>query len=457
MMDGSAPISSGSRRGCTTLPAAALGPLYVAAALSPLAVALHVAPEGEGFAAELGAATGLVAIAMLLGQFLSSGRWAFLSARAGIDRTMRFHQLAAYSLAVVAIVHPFAFIEPWRAASLSDAWASARAMFAAPHLASGVVAWVALLLVVALGALRRWLPLNYEPWRAVHAAGAVLVIAASLHHALAVGGYSASAPVAGLLGALAGAAVVSVGYVYLIKPWALMRRPYRLAGNRALGPGVQELVLAPLSARRFDYRAGQFAWLGFGRFPWPLRDHPFSFASRPVEDGRLRVLVKARGDFTGRVGELPAGTRAYVDGPYGNFTLEGRDGDAIAFFAGGIGIAPILGLLEELHAARDARPVALVYGARLPSLVVCREEIEHLKARLDLDARYFAEEAAPGWEGEVGPIRLDELGAALRGRRPERCLCFVCGPPPMMDAVGARLRALGVPETQIVAERFDYE
>lgn len=456
-MHGFAPATTGSRRWRIALPAAALGPLYVAAAAAPLAVALYVAPEGEGFAAELGAATGLVAIAMLLGQCLSSGRWKLLSARAGIDRTMRFHQLAAYSVAAVAIVHPFAFLEPWRAASLAEVWQSTAAMFAAPHHASGVLAWVALLLVVALGAFRRRLPLKYEPWRAVHAVGAVVVVAAGIHHALAVGGYSASRPVAVLLLSFAALALASIAFVYLVKPWVLMRRPYRLAGNRALGPGVQELVLAPLSARPFDYRAGQFAWLGFGRFPWPLRDHPFSFASRSVEDGRLRVLVKARGDFTNRVGELPAGTRAYVDGPYGNFTLEGRDGDAVALFAGGIGIAPILGLLEELHAARDPRPVALVYGARSPSLVVCRDEIERLKAGLDLDTRYFAEEPAPGWDGEVGPIRLDELGAALRGKPPDRCLCFVCGPPPMMDAVDARLRALGVPETRIVAERFEYD
>jgi predicted ferric reductase len=452
----SAPAAAG-RLTPPRLPAAALGPLYVAVAVLPLALALAVAPEGEGFAVELGAATGLVAAAMLFAQFLSSGRWAFLSDRAGIDRTMRFHQLAAYSVAVVVVLHPLAFLEPWRAESLAAAWASARAMFAAPHLASGVVAWVALLVVVALGALRRRLPLKYEPWRAVHAIGAVVVVVTGTHHGLAVGGYSASAPVAGLLVALAAAALGSLGFVYLVKPWLLARRPYRVAVNRPLGPGVQELVLEPLTDRRFDYRAGQFAWLGFGRFPWPLLDHPFSFASAPAAGRRLRVLIKARGDFTDRVGELAEGTRAYVDGPHGSFALEGREADAIALFAGGIGIAPIVGLLEALHAARDPRPIALVYGARLASLVVCRDEIERLKAGLDLETRYFAEEATPGWGGEVGAIRLDELGRALRATPPARCLCFVCGPQPMMDAVERRLLALGVPETQIVAERFEYD
>jgi predicted ferric reductase len=439
------------------LPAAVLAPLYLAVALSPLAIALALSPESEGFAAELGAATGLVAAAMLSAQFLSSGRWAFLSDRAGIDRTMRFHQLAAYSLAAVVLAHPLAFLEPWRAASAAAAWADARAMFAAPHLASGVVAWFALLATVLLGALRRRLPLKYEPWRALHALGAAVAVGAGAHHALAVGGYSASPPVASLLVALAAAALGSLAFVYLVKPWLLARRPYALAANRALGPGIQELVLEPRTGRPFEYRTGQFAWLAFGRFPWPLADHPFSFASAPASGGRLRVLVKARGDFTDRVGDLAPGTPAYVDGPYGNFTLEGREGEAIALFAGGIGIAPILGILEALHAARDPRPIALVYGARLPGLVVCRDEIERLKAGLDLTTRYFAEAGAPGWDGETGPIRLDELGTALRASAPARCLCFVCGPPPMMDAVERRLLALGVPERQIVAERFEYD
>lgn len=446
-----------ARRKSLHLPAVALGPLYLAVAVAPLIVALALSPEGEGFAVELGAATGLVAAAMLFSQFLSSGRWAFLSGRAGIDRTMRFHQLAAYSVAAIVVLHPVAFLEPWRTQSVAEAWAAARAMFTAPHLFSGVVAWVALFAVVLFGALRRRLPLAYEPWRAIHAIGAVVVIAAGTHHALAVGGYSGSRPLAALLVVLAITALGSLGYVYLVKPWLMMRRPYALTVNRPLGPGVQELVLEPMTARPFDYRAGQFAWLAFGDFPWPLSDHPFSFASSPTTGQKLRVLVKARGDFTGRVGELASGTRAHVDGPYGNFTLEDRDGDAIALFAGGIGIAPILGLLEALHAARDPRPIALVYGARLPALVVCRDEIERLKAALDLHTRYFAEYDAPGWSGEVGLIRLDELGAALRGVPSQRCLCFVCGPQPMMDAVERRLRELGVPETHIVAERFDYD
>lgn len=439
------------------LPAASLGPLYAVLAIAPVALAAFAATGTGVPLLEVGAATGLTAVALLALQFFSSGRWALLSARAGIDRTMRFHQLAAYSVAAVVLAHPLAYVAPWQAASVAEAWQGFASMLALPALRSGAVAWVVVLALVVAGALRNRLPMRYELWRGLHAAGAAVAMAAAAHHALAVGSYSGNAAVAGILVALAALALASLAVVYLVKPWWLRRRPYRLTANRRLGPGVQELVLAARGAHALDYRAGQFAWISFGGFPWPWRDHPFSFASCPASDAELRLLVKARGDFSGCAGELALGTTAYVDGPHGNFTLEGRQGDAIVLVAGGIGIAPILGLLRELAHARDPRPVSLVYGARLPSLVVCRDEIEALKERLDLATRYFAEEDAPGWSGERGAIRLDELAGALRGAPPARSLCFVCGPPSMMQAVERRLRALGVPEAQIVAERFDYD
>jgi NAD(P)H-flavin reductase len=46
-----------------------------------------------------------------------------------------------------------------------------------------------------------------------------------------------------------------------------------------------------------------------------LTQHPFSFSSSPERDGRIQMTIKELGDFTGTVGSIAPGTRAYLDGP----------------------------------------------------------------------------------------------------------------------------------------------
>ena len=83
---------------------------------------------------------------------------------------------------------------------------------------------------------------------------------------------------------------------------------------------------------------------------------PFSIADTPSRPG-LRLIVKEAGDFTGRIGALAPGTPVGIDGPYGNFVLEGRPADSLLLIAGGVGIAllPLCTALEAAEVDKDAR------------------------------------------------------------------------------------------------------
>ncbi len=188
----------------------------------------------------------------------------------------------------------------------------------------------------------------------------------------------------------------------------------------------------------------------------PLLDNPFSISSSPAELPTVRFLIKERGDTTARLGELRPGAIVYLDAPHGNFTLAGRQGEAIFLIAGGIGIAPVIGILRDLAAKHDKRPISIIYGARNPQQLVYADEINQLQAFLDLKIFFSVDEPPPGWSGGVG-----EIGeATIRRHLPaaaERCLCLACGPTPMMLAVERHLLAAGVPAGQIVYERFEYD
>jgi predicted ferric reductase len=430
---------------------------FVGLAAVPLLLAAHGQARERGAVAELAVGAGLLALAMLLMQFISSGRYEKVSGRAGIDATMRFHQLTAYGVLALAVLHPVFFLWPDTLQDLGRVPGMLAMMAGAPPLRSGVIALLLLAALVPMGMLRSRLPLRYEGWRILHALLAVGAGGASLHHALSVGGYSSAPGLVWFWALLGTAAMGSLAYVYFIKPAVLARRAYRVTSNREAGSGIRELVLAPGAGRPLAYHAGQFVWVSFGGWPFPWRDHPYSLASSPREGGSLRLLIKARGDFSAAAGAIAEGTAAYVDGPHGAFTLQGREADVIVLIAGGIGIAPILSILSDLRFSGDGRRVRLVYGARELSRLVGRDVIDAALPVLNLEVDYVLEEPPPGWTGSAGAITPERVLRTLRGADPHRCLILLCGPTPMMLAAERTLLDAGVPSSNIVYERFDYD
>jgi predicted ferric reductase len=405
---------------------------------------------------ELAVGTGLLAYSMLLVQFVSSGRFEKLSARVGIDRTMRFHQLTARALTLLALLHALLQSWPPNLSEIPSALQTFGLVLQAPHLRSAVIALGLLLVMVPLAIARNRLPIGHEAWRASHALAALAIALAGAHHAMSVGTYGAQPLFSAIWAALALLALGSIGHVYLVKPWWLAKTAYRLTANREAAAGIREIVLDPAPGRPLKFDAGQFAWLNFGGTRLPFRDHPFSISSSPEELPRLRFLIRERGDFSAALGSLPVGTQVSVDAPHGNFTLRHRHGDAICLIAGGIGIAPVMGILRHLHASRDRRPITVLYGGRKARQMPYCQEISAMAGVLDLHSTFLVEEPEPGWQGKIGRFDDATLRAALRAES-GRCLCLVCGPTPMMLDIARRLRAAGVPRRQVVYERFEYD
>lgn len=463
-------IAGGSRApGALVLLAA-----YAVLVLAPAAATVVDRDIFGGLAGWLGGATGVAALAMLLLQFLSSGRFGWLTDRPGIDRTMRFHQLAGRALALFATAHVALAIASAGPATLAG-WLGAAAMvLSSSFFATGVAAFVLLLALVVLGVRRKRLSWRYERWRASHLGGAVLAAALGLHHALAVGVTSSRPLLAAFWTVLGAAALAAVSWVHLVKPLRMKRRPLRVARNAQVAEGIREIVLEPAGGKAVDWRAGQFAWVLIGQPRVPLLDHPFSIASSPRAGSGLRFLIKARGDFTTALAGVPVGAHAWIDGPFGHFTLDEQDaeggpgergrrperGRPIALFAGGIGIAPILGLLDELAALGDRPPVSLVYGVADAAQLVDADRLAALSQRMDLRLQVCVEtgDPPPGLAGFTRRGRPDRaaIAQALRGA-PGQARCYVCGPPAMMRAVARQLRELGVPAGNIVSERFEYD
>jgi predicted ferric reductase len=430
---------------------------YVLIGLAPLGLAMLQETTPANFWRGLSSGLVMVGFALMLAQFLLSGRFRRISGRAGIDLTMRFHQLAAWMVLAFILVHPFLYAVPRLVADgPAAATATLQRMFASEGLRSGVIAWGLMLLLVPLAVWRDRLPARYEIWRASHGIGAAVIAALGAHHTLRVGSFSDAPWLAGFWIVLTAVALGSLAHVYALKPWLQSRAPFRVTANEPVADRMWQLTLEPVSGPAPDFAAGQFAWVNLGHSPWSLTEHPFSISSAPHERPRIAFTIKQSGDFTDRIGTIPVGTTAYLDGPHGSFTLAGHPPAPLVLIAGGVGFAPIIGLLRHIAHTGWQHPVTLIYGNRAASQILFPDEISRLAGRLDLTTHLVLSEPPAGWEGPTGELTPDVLARCL-GTADPRALYFVCGPVAMMDSVENALVRAGVPPARIVSERFRYD
>jgi predicted ferric reductase len=430
---------------------------YVALGLAPLALALIQDLPTRHHWRELSSGLAMIGFAMMMVQFLLSGRTRPISGRIGIDLTMRFHQLVAWTILAFIVAHPLLLgIAPNRAGDVDFLGTLDRLFLQMESMRTGVIAWILLILLVLAAAFRDRLRIPYEMWRLTHGAAALAIAGLGAHHTLTVGVYyDESRWVGGFWLVLTAVAVASLAYVYILKPALKLRSPYAVVGNEKAADRMWRVTVRPRHGAVFDYRAGQFAWVNFGHASWSLTEHPFSISSAPTDRSQLEFTIKESGDFTNRIGTVSAGTRVFLDGPHGAFTLAGRGVTSAVFIAGGVGFAPILGLLRQLAAEGHRHKLHLIYGNRVETQILYRSEIETLKQSLDLKLDLVLSEPPPGWLGRKGDLGPDELAACLDPIDREAHY-FVCGPVPMMDSVERTLRGLQVPAGRIISERFKY-
>src|SRR5918999_734352 len=202
----------------------------------------------------------------------------------------------------------------------------------------GMAAVLALIVLIVSSVWRRTLRLSYEAWHVMHTVLALVVVVGALLHVFFVDEYVSSLWKQILWGLMSAAFVGLLVWVRLVKPHLARAQPWRLERVVPERGETTTLVLKPPAAANFRFEPGQFAWFAIGRSPFSITQHPFSFASSAERD-EVEIAVKALGDFTSRAGELEPGTRVYVDGPHGVFSIDQDEGPGFGLIAGGVGIA----------------------------------------------------------------------------------------------------------------------
>ena len=419
--------------------------------LTPLGLSWMSVETYRGIWTEIGTALGVIGFSALLTVFLLSGRVRWLSQSLNIDLMMRWHRWLGFLVLGAAFLHPFFFSgspsggerpgEPTRALTITTDFAP---------LASGIAAFVLIPALVMLAIWHSELGYRYEIWRRLHALGGCLFILLLLHHTITAGRYGSQTTLSILWISGSVLAILSVFDSHVIRNIFKARKPWSVTSIQQVATKQWLIGVSPKDGKPLAYQAGQFAWLTIGQSAYSMNEHPFSISSAPSSGPDLSFLIKELGDFTSTMDQMTLGTKAYVNGPCGHLTVDGRTEPGIVMIAGGVGIAPILGIIRELKLTHDPRSVLLIYGNRRSNQIVNKDELDAI------DPIYVVSEPDENWHEQVGVINTNLLDNTLLPEQLKSWLFVLCGPPLMLESVESYLKTQHVPKSRVLSERFNF-
>jgi len=388
---------------------------------------------------------GLHAALLMFLQLLLVARLPWLDRRIGMDRLTVWHRWVGFTLLWTVLTHATLVVLGY--ATLDDT-TMAKTFVALSGVPASLLGMLAAAVLVVVGAvstrpLRRRLP--YEVWHGLHLTLYIALGLAFVHQLRETTTFTSSSFATAYWWILWLFAFGALLTGRLVLP--LWRNAYHRFTVSAVVPESDNVVSVYVTGRHLDKlpaRAGQFCiWRFPGHHHWWLAN-PFSLSAAP--DGRgLRLTAKAVGSTSAGLRNVPVGSRAFVEGPYGAFTALHRTRPGALLVAGGVGITPVRAMLEE----QTTGDVVVLYRVRSEADAVLLDEVRRLVerrgGRLHLLTGRTGEAGAPPFAAES----LHRLVPDVTERD-----VYVCGPPAMTAAVLAGLRDLRVPGHQVHAERF---
>ena len=230
-----------------------------------------------------------------------------------------------------------------------------------------------------------------------------------------------------------------------VDPWTVF--PAVVLDVRHETPGVSTYSIQLSDRRaRADYSAspGQFNML----YVPGVGEAAISLSRRSVNESPLTHTVRSVGNVTGALAAADKGFSLGIRGPFGTpWPIETAFGHDLILVAGGIGLAPLRPVVDEIIADRSRfGRVTLLIGARTPADLLYTEEYETW-ASASIDVQTTVDQADPDWDGQVGVVTLVLDRVDITDSI--RTVMFVCGPEVMMSYCVASVRRRRVPRKNL--------
>ncbi|MFI6641341.1 globin domain-containing protein [Streptomyces sp. NPDC050504] len=229
-------------------------------------------------------------------------------------------------------------------------------------------------------------------------------------------------------------------------------RDWEVVGRTEETPDVATFRIRPADgAAAPSFKPGQYVSVQVELPDGARQIRQYSLSSAPGSPVRaFSVKRVADGEVSRHLhAQVHEGARIRVSAPYGDLVLDGTDAPLLLASAG-IGVTPMISMLEHLAATGRTAPVTVVHGDRSPADHPLRAEHASLTGKLPGGTAHFWYEQ-PGPRptgGRTGLVDLSDVEIAPGTH------AYLCGPLPFMRSVRAQLLAKGVAAADVHYEVF---
>lgn len=195
----------------------------------------------------------------------------------------------------------------------------------------------------------------------------------------------------------------------------------------------------------YSFTPGQATDVSINNDGWKDEIRPFTFTSLP-EDDHIEFTIKtypAHHGFTNQLILLKKDDELILHDVFGDIAYRGEG----VFIAGGAGVTPFISIFRYLQSRNEIGNNKLIFANKLKEDIILEQEFKQLLNEnfINILSGENVDEYAHGY------ITEDFLKMHIPDHNK---YVYLCGPPPMMDAIEKQLINLHLDETSIIKEAF---
>ena len=217
----------------------------------------------------------------------------------------------------------------------------------------------------------------------------------------------------------------------------------KIKSIKHITPDVLQIVTE--KPQKYMFIPGQATEIAINKPDWKDKKRPFTFTSLPIDDF-LQFTIKTYPSHKGVTNELLQAKKddeLILHDVFGAIAYKGEG----VFIAGGAGVTPFISIFRDLQLKNELGGNKLIFANKTKDDIILAIEFEEMLGENFINI--LSEERTD--EYAYGQIDEEFLKANIAGFNQQ---FYICGPPPMMDAIEKQLANLGVAKKEITTEEI---
>ncbi|HTB30613.1 MAG TPA: flavodoxin reductase [Bacteroidia bacterium] len=195
----------------------------------------------------------------------------------------------------------------------------------------------------------------------------------------------------------------------------------------------------------YTFTPGQATEIAMNKTGWKDEKRPFTFTCLPEND-YLEFTIKtypSRNGVTNQLLQLEKNDVLILHEVFGAINYKGEG----VFIAGGAGVTPFISIFRSLQATDKIGNNKLIFANKTRGDIIHEAEFKKMLGSNFINI--LSDEAVDGYA--TGFITADFIKKHSDGVNK---MFYICGPPPMMDAIEGQLKNLHINKNSIIKEEF---